>query len=230
MSHRKSSARPRSSPQVREFVGKIKSAALALDDRNRLAGWNRGASQLLGHRAEDLLGQPFEQVIRARDAFGNFYCTRNAALHRMTERHESIHPFSIEIEDVDRIPVPVVVSVQVLPGGNPSAYYLVLRLQPERRRGLAEQIAATLLASSFPTSSEWESSEGAPAGAGELDLTLRQREVLRLLAHGLSMQEVADKLSLSIHTVRNHSRNILERLHAHNQAEAVALAMRKRLI
>jgi DNA-binding NarL/FixJ family response regulator len=58
------------------------------------------------------------------------------------------------------------------------------------------------------------------------DLTLREREVLELLAQGSSTEEIAGGLFLSMHTVRNHVRNILTKLHARTKLEAVVVAAR----
>ena len=61
-------------------------------------------------------------------------------------------------------------------------------------------------------------------------LTPREIEVLRLVSRGMSNREIAEELYISENTVKNHVRNILEKLHLHNLMEAVMYAMRKRLI
>ena len=55
-------------------------------------------------------------------------------------------------------------------------------------------------------------------------LTPRQAEVLRLLERGHSTHQIARELHLSIETVRNHIRHLLQALGAHSRIEAVALA------
>lgn len=55
-------------------------------------------------------------------------------------------------------------------------------------------------------------------------LTPRQREILRMLAHGASTQQIAQELHLSRETVRNHVRGILQALDVHSRVEAVAAA------
>jgi PAS domain S-box-containing protein len=57
-------------------------------------------------------------------------------------------------------------------------------------------------------------------------LTPRQREVLHLLEHGRSTEQIARELHLSIETVRNHVRAILRALDVHSRLEAVAVARR----
>lgn len=61
-------------------------------------------------------------------------------------------------------------------------------------------------------------------------LTARELEVLKLVARGLSNREVAEGLFISENTVKNHVRNILEKLHLHSRMEAVMYAVRKRLL
>jgi DNA-binding NarL/FixJ family response regulator len=61
-------------------------------------------------------------------------------------------------------------------------------------------------------------------------LSGREREILQLLVHGSSTQEIADRLFLSTHTVRNHVRNILGKLGAHTKLEAIVKATRLGLI
>ena len=58
------------------------------------------------------------------------------------------------------------------------------------------------------------------------DLTAREREVLVLLAGGLSNKEIAETLTLSVGTVRLHVSNILAKLGAPNRTTAAAIAMK----
>ena len=59
-------------------------------------------------------------------------------------------------------------------------------------------------------------------GAARLLLSERQREMLELLAAGEPYKAIADKMGLSIHTVRGYIRRIYEKLQVHTRTEAVA--------
>jgi PAS domain S-box-containing protein len=61
-------------------------------------------------------------------------------------------------------------------------------------------------------------------------LTPRQAEVLRLLEQGRSTEQIATELHLSIETVRNHIRHILQALNVHSRLEAVAVGRRMHLV
>jgi len=53
-------------------------------------------------------------------------------------------------------------------------------------------------------------------------LSQRETEVLDLLAKGFVNKEIADRLSLSVETIRSYLKNIYEKMHVHSRAEAVA--------
>jgi DNA-binding NarL/FixJ family response regulator len=61
-------------------------------------------------------------------------------------------------------------------------------------------------------------------------LTDRELEVLKLVAQGMSNREIAGELFISENTVKNHVRNILEKLHLHSRMEAVVYAVREKLL
>ena len=66
----------------------------------------------------------------------------------------------------------------------------------------------------------------APAQTGECHLSKRELEVLTLMAEGYSYKKCADRLAVSIDTVRFHVRRIYERLQVHSRTEAVIKGLR----
>ena len=62
------------------------------------------------------------------------------------------------------------------------------------------------------------------------DLTEREREVLALVAEGLSNAAIADRLFVSVHTVRNHIASLSAKLGAHSKLEALSIAVRQGLL
>jgi len=61
-------------------------------------------------------------------------------------------------------------------------------------------------------------------------LTDREMQVLRLVARGMNNRDIAKELYISDNTVKNHVRNILEKLQIHSRMEAVMVAVREKLI
>ncbi len=62
------------------------------------------------------------------------------------------------------------------------------------------------------------------------DLTVREKEILNYLVKGFSYKMIAGSLNISFETVKSHIRNIYEKLHVHNQSEAVAKAIKNRVV
>jgi DNA-binding NarL/FixJ family response regulator len=61
-------------------------------------------------------------------------------------------------------------------------------------------------------------------------LTQREREILQLLADGMSNADVAERLFISQETVKSHVRHILTKLEADTRTHAVAIALREAMI
>lgn len=57
--------------------------------------------------------------------------------------------------------------------------------------------------------------------SSDVELTKREREILKLMAQGSTDKKIADDLNISFHTVKVHAKNIYEKLHIHSRAEAV---------
>ena len=69
-----------------------------------------------------------------------------------------------------------------------------------------------------------------PAPKSDYNLTTRELEVLDMLTHGADFKQIAERLFVSLFTVRAHIRNIYEKLHVHSKSEAVAKALRERVL
>ncbi|HYG94006.1 MAG TPA: response regulator transcription factor [Nocardioides sp.] len=99
-----------------------------------------------------------------------------------------------------------------------------IRVVADGQSLISPSMAAKLI-DEFKTMSRPERSTG-PA----LKLTDRELEVLRLVAKGLSNRDVAQRLAISENTVKNHVRNMLEKLQLHSRMEAVMYAVREKIV
>jgi len=69
-----------------------------------------------------------------------------------------------------------------------------------------------------------------PQPKGNISLTDREKEILKLLVDGLNYNMIGEKLFISLDTVRNHIRHIYEKLHVHSKSHAVAKALKHNLV
>jgi DNA-binding NarL/FixJ family response regulator len=93
---------------------------------------------------------------------------------------------------------------------------------------LPPKLAASLLEDYARLATPSESDSSAD-DEDELDLTFREKEVLGILATGATDREIANQLSISLHTVKSHVRHILSKLHAANRRQAVKRAKQQGL-
>lgn len=66
--------------------------------------------------------------------------------------------------------------------------------------------------------------------ANSYNLSPREKEILGLLSKGESYKMIANRLGISLDTVRTHIKKIYDKLHVHSQTEAVSKAIRERLV
>jgi DNA-binding NarL/FixJ family response regulator len=69
-----------------------------------------------------------------------------------------------------------------------------------------------------------------PPSTADYGLTPREKEVLNCLMDGMNYKLIAEKLFLSVETVRNHIRHIYEKLQVHSKSQAVAKALKEKLL
>jgi DNA-binding NarL/FixJ family response regulator len=106
--------------------------------------------------------------------------------------------------------------------------YLLKRLAPAKLLEAIKEVHEGGSPMSAPIARKVvQSLQAAPVkGDEKMDLSTREREVLDGLAEGQAYKQIADKLGVSIHTVRNYIRRIYEKLHVCSRTEAVAKYLR----
>jgi DNA-binding NarL/FixJ family response regulator len=106
--------------------------------------------------------------------------------------------------------------------------YLLKRMAPEKLLEAIRDVHQGGSPMSAPIARKVvQSLQGNRPGVDETaELSPREREVLNGLAEGQAYKQIADKLNVSIHTVRNYIRRIYEKLHVRSSAEAVAKYLR----
>lgn len=62
------------------------------------------------------------------------------------------------------------------------------------------------------------------------NLSAREKEILKCLVEGMSYKMAADKCFISIETVRGHIKNIYEKLQVHSKGEAIAKAIKGKVV
>jgi DNA-binding CsgD family transcriptional regulator len=217
--------------EVLDVLAQSDTPALATDIGGHVVFWNRAAEKLLGRPSNQVLGRRCYDVLGGRDVFGNRYCHENCSVLSMTRKGEAVQGFEIVLNGSPRQEQALNVSVLRLPGSRPDLFTLVHILQPIDRAGRLTRALERLgarQAGDNGSNGDWQPVAAGPVSLSKAPpLTEREREILRWVAAGLQNKEIAQKLGISLATVRNHIHNILEKLDVHSKLEAVSLAFRQ---
>jgi DNA-binding CsgD family transcriptional regulator len=195
--------------------------AVASDMSGHVVMWNPGAEKLMGRSASQALGRRCHDLLAGRDVFGNRFCHEDCAVRVMCRKGEAVQGFELVL-DSGRPPVAVHVSIVRLPGSRPDLDTVVHLLEPIDQTGRLARELERLAAVPAGVASRLEA-----RAASEAPLSRREHDVLEWMAQGLQNKEIAQRLEISLATVRNHVHNLLEKLGVHSKLEAISLAYRK---
>jgi DNA-binding CsgD family transcriptional regulator len=212
------------SPELLDILATGQPAAFASDSRDRIVFWNQGAAELFGRRSEEVLGRRCYEAIGGRDVFGNRFCYANCPVVASVRSGEAVAGFELQVSANGHGRRLTHVTILRIPSVRPDLYSVVHILSPIDPEGRLARALAASGAVPSPVPGCALAAEQATAAAPPL--TAREREILQWVAAGLQNKEIAQKLDLSLATIRNHIHNILEKLAVHSKLEAVSLAFR----
>ncbi len=215
-------AEPQEASYLISVLSHTADGMVAIDSDGCILGWNAAAEGLFGYPAQDVIGRACNEVLDFEDRCGNTVCDAECSLHGAPHGDGSWVVPTREVlarTDSGRRLWLSLTTVLVPPAADERCCRIHLMRQagvtPELEEALIERLTQPK--------------------RGEVDvsvidqLTLREREVLRLMAEGLGTQEIADQLFVSSTTARNHVQHILKKLNCHTRLEAVALALRNHI-
>lgn len=219
-----------------DLVSNTADGALALNREQRIIFWNEAAEALLGFTVEDALGRFCYEVICGRDESGRLVCHRECRDVMAAIRQEPVPTHDILVRTKAGREVWLSVSSILIPSHRSGRCVLVHLFRNVSRQKELERCVQQLVSSvvelpsaraAYPPVRLSPCRSPCPSAG---DLTRREREVLGLLASGVSSRAIAEQLFISPSTVRNHVHNILAKLGVHSQLEAVSLTLRNGLI
>ena len=206
---------------------------LAINQQQQIVLWNEAAEMLLGFEAEEVLGRRCYEVIGGRDESGCLVCHQNCAGMVMALRQELVPTRDLLVRTKAGGEKWMSVSTVLSPSRWTNTRVLAHLFRGIGRQKEIEQYVKQVLSNGAKLflSPATDSPTTPPLSHPWLErLTGREREVLRLLVSGGSTKAIAEKLSISPFTARNHIRKILATLKVHSRLEAVTLGLRNRLI
>ena len=212
---------------VLDRIARSDDAVMAIDYGDRIVLWNKRAERLFERPARSVLGKLCYEIMGGRDVHGNLYCYRACPVaHQARDvASDPVHTFSLDVQTGSGKPRRVECSLFAIPSSRPSLSTVVhVFREPEREPSpLVEELGRVASPPSPPLF-------GIVGKDAPVELTPREREVLRKLSEGLSTAAVARQLKISAVTVRNHVQSILQKLEVHSKIAAVAYAYQHNLV
>jgi PAS domain S-box-containing protein len=200
-------------------------AVFAIDSSDRIILWNKKCEEILGRPARSVLGKKCYDVVGGRDVHGNIYCYRNCpvAYQAREKPKETVQRFQLSV-DGDNGRRWVEVSLFAIPSYHPALTTVVHVIRKGKKESALERRLEALAETREPL---WRmtTKEGMP-----VEVTGREKEILRCLAEGLSTNAIARKCFIAPVTVRNHVQSILHKLDVHTKIAAVVFAYQHELI
>lgn len=209
---------------ISELVEGTGDPAFGVDAAHTIVAWNRAAEDLLQYRAEDVVGRDCAQVISGRNSQGHIICNTLCPFRLAMVRGDRLRQIDLQIRRRDGTAVWVSMTSLVLAAGDLYVIHILRDITEDRTRAaFVQQVlqAASSLTSGPPAE---------PTGNGPVLLSPRETEILKLLAAGASTRLIAETLSISPATVRNHIQQVMTALRAHSRLEAVVKALQLRLL
>ncbi len=209
-----------------------------VDANQRIISWNKGAERILRYTESEVLNHNCYRVIAGRVPSDKLWCHANCKVQACVAKSSQMENFDLITKTNEGVPIWINVTVVSPRDGSEKFTAHILR-DVTHERNAERAIDQFLLALGVRTSSRSRLFDKGqppllPARTSPPEetpsLSSREIEVLKLLAEGLSTKALAQRLSISHFTARNHIQNILVKLDLHSKAQAVSYAFKKGLI
>ena len=206
--------------------------AFVIDDEFRIHYWNAAAEEILGFERGDVAGQFCHRILRGHIEEGGFICNARCALAELALRAEPVPNFDIQARTKANGVRWLNMSVFAYPGAENGEKKLIVHLfhdidQNKKDEAFFQQVLE--IARRNHDLAPEKQTQKSETHLFER-LTPREEEVLTLLAQGYSTREIAQSLSISPNTVRNHVQHILQKFQVQSRLAAVTYAIKYGLI
>jgi len=206
--------------------------AFIIDKEQHIIYWNQAAQKILGYTPDQVAGQFCHELLDGCDEQERSICRDYCRMAMIALSGGTIKDRDICVRtnsgDLCWINMSTFTFSSTNNGTGPVLVHLFRDVtQKKQHERFIDHVleAAKDLRDDHPIQKPSSTSAEHP-----IDLTPRESEVLSLLAQGLNPNDIAQSLSISPATVRNHIRNIRQKLHVHSQLEAVVYAFKHGLV
>ncbi len=203
--------------EVRGLVESTADPAFAVDEAGIIIAWNRSVVEWMGVTKEQAIGRPCGEIICGNDECGPV-CSENCVVRQTIQRTHPVKNFDIQVPTKQGRQW-CNVSVLLAQSSRSAFPYAIHVLRPI---DVLKRLELTMR--------DFNATTATRSVASGVELTGREREILKLLATGAKTTAIAQQLSISRTTLNNHIQHILRKLDCHSRLEAIRRAERAGLL
>lgn len=215
--------------ELLEFLEETADAVLGVNPHGEICFWNAAAKDLLGYTASEAVGKNVHALLACRDALGAKICTRDFYARQAAEEHCKIPNFDVGVTSRSGRQMWLDLSTLIFNHGRTHPRLVVHLARDITKRKHQEELLHNLLHLSKQIVSA-VGGNGTARLAPVSPLSEQEQRILRLFSEGRNSAEIAEKLGISLQTLRNHLHHANEKLGTRNRLEAVTHAMHRNLI
>lgn len=220
------------SNEIFEALKVAADGAFVVDDELQILFWNKSAENILGFKDSEVVGQFCYHVLHSSDEDNQLICMALCPVSKLAFKSKPIPNYDIQTRTSQGDNRWLNMSILTVDMERDRHKKLIVHLFRDLTDKKKDEIFFHKI---LETAQRYHKTPlNAPVQKDPSDLhrilTKRQREVLILLARGFSTQEIAEKLSISRNTTRNHIQHILQILQVHSRLEAVSYALKNNLL
>jgi PAS domain S-box-containing protein len=215
-----------------QALGAAADGAFVIDEDQRIIYWNQAAQEILGYASEEVVGRACYEILEGRGDRGQAICRHHCYVSTIAVTGSPVTSYDTQVRTKFGYLRWINVSILTVPASENAAPLVVHLFRDVTQKRQSEQFTQQVLDAAQRLREGSFSQPAFPvlAKSSAQDLTDREREVLFLLAQGHSTRDIAQSLSISPSTARNHIQNILHKLNVHSRLEAVAYAFEHGLV
>ena len=197
-----------------------------IDPGYRIIYWNAAAEEIVGYSRDEAVGHTCFDVFQGMGERGTIVCGPECSIMSCAFRGERIHSFNLLSSHRDGRRLWLNMSTMFLREFDGHADVVVHMFRDIDRLGRADALLGEFLIRGLEVAAPVPLPHRIQAEQRE-KLTKREREVLQLIAQGLSAKDIARRLTVSEATARNHIQSILNKLGVHSRLEAALYAIER---
>jgi PAS domain S-box-containing protein len=212
-------------------LAQAEDGVFALDHTERVVFWNAAAERITGYQADEVLGRSCHEIFGSEQRAGRHNCQPHCLVMQAAKNHEPVPTYNVlgRTKAGAAILLNISVLVPLARHGSLSTIHLFRDATHQLRyETCIEQILCA--AAQLPGPQQPQIQRALQATPFFAPLSAREKEVLRLLVQGQAAREIAETLSISYVTVRNHLHTIMRKFGVHSQRQVIQLALQHQLV